>query len=100
MPLAPNCPKLPVLGGMNGCQCAGSTDHAPIAMKLSTTASLTATMALFSPADSRVPSTSSAVSASTIAAAGRLAMAPAAVPGAAIRDGGRLTPTLCSTLTA
>jgi len=52
MPLQPNSPKVPVLGGMNGVQFAEFTYNAPEAMTIRTTATLTMTMTLLTEADS------------------------------------------------
>ena len=44
MPLQPYSPNVPVLGGMNGCQFAGSMKIAPDAITISTTATLMTTI--------------------------------------------------------
>ena len=64
------------IGGMNGCQLPCFTNMKPKPMTSSTMASFTATITLLKRADSLMPTTSSAVSASTSSTAGRLMMAP------------------------
>src|SRR5918995_7394870 len=60
-PEAPKSPKSPSLAGTNGVQLELSTANAPTATNSSSTTILSATIALFTPADWRVPTTSSAV---------------------------------------
>src|SRR6185503_12944167 len=72
MPLQPYSPNVPVLGGMNGCQLAWSTNRAPAPITIRTTATLITTMTLLVEADSLTPTIKSAVTASVIKTAGTL----------------------------
>ena len=99
-PLQPYSPKVPVFGGMNGCQFAGSMNIAPAPITISRSAILSTTMTAFTDADSRTPMISSAVTATVIATAGTLKTAVSAtpavmttdVPGAPLSAAGKLTP--------
>src|ERR1700683_1091189 len=99
-PLQPYSPKVPVLGGMNGCQLATLMYAAPPRITMITTASFTRTIALLTLADSRMPMTINTVTATVMSTAGRLNTAvigpPAVwmiVPGAADSNAGNSTPT-------
>src|SRR2546426_5039759 len=71
-PDQPNSPRVPVFGGMKGCQLAGFTACAAPMMKSSTTATFTNTMTLLTLADSLMPMTSSVVMMAMMMMAGRL----------------------------
>src|SRR5205823_1290890 len=84
---------------MNGCQLAVLTYAAPPRITISTTATLTITIAVLTFADSLMPMTISTVTAKVMITAGRLMIAsglhPAmlmTVQGAAASDGGKLMP--------
>ena len=74
-PVQPNSPRVPVFGGMNGCQLAGFTACAAPKMNSSTTATFTNTITLLTLADSLMPMTSSVVMMPMITIAGRLKIA-------------------------
>ena len=84
MPLHPNSPKLPVLGGMNGVRCSGRMYAAPATMKTTSTDALMTTSTVFVLADSRIPRTSRPVTTRTMAAAGRFSGATARSIGTVI----------------
>ena len=99
-PLHPYSPKVPVLGGMNGCQLAVFTYAAPPTMTMITTATLTKTIAVLTVADSLMPMMMRIVTSTVMITAGRLKTAvtgPAAVattvPGAPAKRAGKSTPT-------
>ena len=75
-PEAPNRPKAPSFAGTNGCQFSVLTKRAANAMKSSTTVTFMNTMIVLKRADSLIPRTSSAVTASTTSTAGRFTNAP------------------------
>ena len=77
---------------MNGDQLSGLTNVNPAAMKNRTAASLMATITALNRALSRTPTTSSAVMASTMRAAGRLIRAPSVAHGDAVIHSGRCSP--------
>src|SRR3954462_13947840 len=100
-PLQPYSPNVPVLGGMKGCQFAGTMNSAPAPITTSTIATLMTTMTALTVADSLIPTSSSAVTAMVMSTAGRLntavvvAIPPAScttVPGAALIAAGNDTP--------
>src|SRR5688572_8362533 len=72
MPLQPYSPNVPVFWGMKGCQLSVLMYAAPKPMKSSSTSTFTMTIAALAPADSRMPITRSAVTATTTSTAGRL----------------------------
>src|SRR5688572_7781560 len=80
MPSQPNWFSTPVGSGMNGCQLAELMKNAPTAMNNRITATLMATMMLFTVADSDTPSTSSTVTESVMNTAGRLNSAVTTAP--------------------
>ena len=99
-PLHPNSPNVPVLAGTNGVQFDGMMNQtAPITIAI-TTPTLIATMIVLIDADSRMPTTSSAVTAITSRIAGRLTIAvtgsppgtATSVPGAALSAAGNGIP--------
>src|SRR2546422_5298629 len=99
MPLHPYSPNLPAFSGMNGCQLAGFTYAAPPTMTISTTASLTRTIAELTLADSLMPITMRIVTAMVMSTAGMLMMASGLQPamlmnqqGAAANAGGMSMP--------
>src|SRR4051812_24259782 len=99
-PLQPNSPNLPVFGGMNGCQLARFTYAAPNTTNSTSTTTFTMTMMVLKPADSLMPTTRIAETASTMSAAGTLntpvTVLPSASatsePGGPVNAGGMLTP--------
>src|SRR5699024_586460 len=99
-------PNLPVFSGMKGDQLAVSTNIPPAAITRITTATFTTTMIALTRADSWMPTTSSAVTNTVISTAGRLNTAVTiepsamviAVPGAALRAAGNVTPKSCRKL--
>src|SRR5438128_1646173 len=100
MPLQPYSPNGPALGGMNGCQFALFTYAAPPRMTMMTTPTFTMTIAVLTLADSLIPITINAVTATVMMTAGRLMIASGLQPailitvqGAAASDGGKLMPT-------
>src|SRR5438105_10724424 len=106
-PLHPNSPNLPVFGGMNGCQLAVLTYLMPNATKSTSTTTFTMTIVVLKPADSLMPTTRMAETASTISAAGTLntpvTVLPSARatsdPGGPVSAAGMLTPISCIRLT-
>ena len=82
MPLGPKCSRSPVFAGMNGCQFSGWIPFHAKAMNISTTATLMITITSLTVADSLMPLTSSAVTATTISTAGRLNSAVTVEPSA------------------
>src|SRR5438045_1935439 len=84
IPLQPNDPNLPVFGGMKGWRLALLACDTPTAMKSARTAIFMMTMMVFTRADSRMPMTSSAVTARHTITAGRLKIAVTEVPSASI----------------
>jgi hypothetical protein len=72
IPLHPNSPKCPVLGGMNGFQFSGCTYCSPKRMNRSTTASFNTTIRLLTLADSLIPMTRMVDASNTMIMAGRL----------------------------
>src|SRR5471032_1655788 len=89
---APNTPFQPL--GMNGCQFAGVTWNTPTPITISTTATLIATITLFTRADSLIPIDSSDVIAIMTRNAGRLnsVKCPGTAPGAAVSATGNEMP--------
>jgi hypothetical protein len=92
---------------MNGCQFAVFTYAAPKAMNSSTTATLIITMVALALADSRIPTTSSAVTRSAIRVAGTLKIPwPMTCPAVSVigprglaQAAGKLIPKSCRKLT-
>src|SRR5215211_2356033 len=107
MPLIPNSPNVPVLGGTKGTKCPASKKTAPATITSSTTVTLITTTTLLTLADSLTPTTSSAVTSAVMITAGRLntavTVAPSAmataVPGAALSVAGNCRPIWCSSVT-
>src|SRR5690348_3305601 len=99
-PLQPNSPNVPVLGGTKGVQLDGVMNQTPPITIANTTATLIATITVLIDADSRMPTTSNAVRATTRRMAGRLTMAvtgsppgtATSVPGAALSAAGNGMP--------
>ena len=85
IPEMPKRPNVPSLAGTNGTQFSWRTNGAAAAMNISTTATFTSTMMPLKRADSLMPTTRIAVTASTMKTAGRLMMAPG---GLQVRGGG------------
>src|ERR1700722_19632800 len=82
---APNTPFQPF--GMNGCQFAGVTWNTPTPITITTTATLIATITLFTRADSLIPIDNSDVITIITRNAGKLnnVKCPGTAPGAAVR---------------
>jgi hypothetical protein len=109
-PLQPYSPKVPVLGGMNGCQFSVWMNMAPAPITIITIATLITTITAFTVADSLMPTISSIVTRIVMITAGTLktatvvgAIAPPAsctiVPGAALHFAGNCSPSWCSSVT-
>ncbi len=60
-PLQPKCPKVPVLGGMYGCQFDVSMNFSPAMTTIRMIATFSATMKLLAPEEPRTPTYSSHV---------------------------------------